>query len=55
MSSPGVPLALKVGFALCTLGLIAAVWLWDWRWAATGVLVLLASAVVGTTRRDGAP
>lgn len=43
-----------VGFALFLAGCVAAVWLGDWRYAVTGLAVLLAvavcSALVGARR-----
>jgi hypothetical protein len=49
-----VPVAVKVGFLLLVAGLAAWLWLGEWRWAAMGVLALLASAVVGSSRKTDA-
>lgn len=38
------------GFAALCSGLLAWAWLGDWRWAATGAVLLLLSAVVAATR-----
>ncbi len=39
--------ALILGLLALLAGLLAWVWLGDWRWAATGLAALLACAVLG--------
>lgn len=47
-SPPRTPLSRTVagGFVAFGAGLVASAWLWDWRWAATGLVVLLGAAVI---------
>lgn len=53
---------MSIGCALLFLGITASIWLGDWRYAATGVVALVACvgiaagvAVRGNTRVDVAP
>lgn len=50
-STPIGPLA-TVGVALLIAGLIGWLWLGDWRWAVTGVLLMLLGVVVSGTRNQ---
>jgi len=43
--------AVAAGFAALAAGVLAWVWLGEWRWALTGFVVLLVSAVVSTVRK----
>lgn len=43
---PGVAL----GFALLAAGLLAWLWLGDWRWAVTGLTALVVAAVASGAR-----
>lgn len=53
MSAPerAVHPLVAAGFAVLVASLLAWVWLGEWRWAVTGLLVLLISAVVSGVRR----
>lgn len=46
-----VPVA--AGFGLFVAGLLGWLWLGDWRWAATGVALLVLGAVFGAVGKDG--
>lgn len=42
--------ALAVGFALLCVGGVAWIWTGTWQYAATGLVLLLLSAVIAATR-----
>lgn len=42
--------AAAAGAVLFLVGIAAAVWLGDWRWAVTGLILLLVGGVVAGTR-----
>lgn len=44
---------IALGFVLLTAGLLAWMWLGDWRWAVTGAAALVAAAVCSTARFPG--
>jgi hypothetical protein len=53
---PALHPAVAIGFALFMVSLLAWLWLGEWRWAVTGLAVLLITAVVSNVRRtDGRP
>ena len=53
MSADRAPLhpVAALGALLLLVGVLAAVWLGDWRWAVSGLVGLVAGAVVAGTRR----
>lgn len=57
MSEPQKPLhpLVAVGVVAVLAGCVAWVWLGEWRWAATGLIVFVAARVVAEVRRKGQP
>lgn len=48
---PPVHPAMAAGVALLALGCLAWLWTADWRYAATGAVLLFLSAVIAATRK----
>ncbi|MGH3926910.1 MAG: hypothetical protein ACRDTT_29260 [Pseudonocardiaceae bacterium] len=43
---PAVAATLAAGLASSPLGLIGWIWAGDWRWAVTGILVMVIAAII---------
>lgn len=44
--------AMATGAILCAAALIAGLWLGDWRWVPTGLILLFLGAIVANSRKE---